>query len=74
MIVKPKISEGRTGEITRIDPTTGDEKVLVNSMWVTRVEAMAIEEDNHLNPHAARSTAEFRVRAKHYGLNIDWKQ
>ena len=46
--------------------------MLVNSMWVSRVEAMAIEEENHLNPHAARSTAEFKIRAKHYGVSLDW--
>ena len=47
--------------------------MLINSMWVTREEATAIEEENHLNPHAARSTAEFKLRAKHYNVPLDWK-
>jgi hypothetical protein len=38
--------------MTRIDPITGDEKMLVNSIWVSKGEAMALEEDKFLNPHA----------------------
>ena len=33
-----------------------------------------MEEDNILNPHATKSTAEFRLRAKHYGISLDWSK
>ena len=33
-----------------------------------------MEEDQHLNPHASKSTAEFKKRAKHYNINLDWRQ
>ena len=46
--------------------------MLVNSMWVTKLEAEAMAEDNSLNPHAHKSTSEILKRAKHYGLTLDW--
>ena len=60
--------------MVRIDPRTGIEKMFVNSMWVPTLEAMAIQEDNLLDPHAGKSTAEFKQRAKMYGVSLDWKK
>ena len=74
MVQKETKTDIRPPEYDVIITKDGEEKVLVNSIWIPKVEALLMEEDQHLNPHASKSTAEFKKRAKHYNINLDWRQ